>query len=208
MAELRRNADVSALPFERAQSTGEIRGYFCVGIRIHRIEKLFLDQPLVFRYGSLSPAKISLQITVLLSFTRQSSVFRPIPDSQLFSECLAPCRSASRSCGYCWYQNSVSRKCQHVPTIFRLRAAKQRRHRRACEPACNLLGVTVGVDGGIARSFREPRLREARSAPLLALAGAQRKSSRFLSERSTSSSYSTTMSSPGSPSPSGASPLA
>ena len=38
-------------------------------------------------------------------------------------------RSASRSCGdICWYQNSVSRKYQHVPTIFRLRAAKQRRH--------------------------------------------------------------------------------
>jgi hypothetical protein len=153
-------------------------------------------------------AKISLQINMLWSFARQSSVFRAIPDSQLFSECLAPCRSASRSCGYCWYQNSVSRKCQHVPTIFRLRAAKQRRHRRACEPACNLLGVTAGVDGRLFRSFREPRLREARSAPLLALAGAQRKSSRFLSERSTSSSYSTTMSSPGSPSPSGASPLA
>ena len=38
-------------------------------------------------------------------------------------------RSASRSCGdICWCQNSVSRKYQHVPTIFRLRAAKQRRH--------------------------------------------------------------------------------
>src|SRR5205807_7058500 len=45
--------------FERAQSTGEIRGYF----------------------------------------TRRSSAFTAIPDSQLFAERLAPCRSASGSSG-------------------------------------------------------------------------------------------------------------
>jgi len=40
-----------------------------VGIRIHRIEKLFLDQPLVFRYGSLSR-----QLPFSVSFARKLSL--------------------------------------------------------------------------------------------------------------------------------------
>ena len=56
-----------------------------VGIRIHRIEKLFLDQPLVSQYGSLSPARFIFINQYVTEFKRQSSVFRAIPDSQLFS---------------------------------------------------------------------------------------------------------------------------
>src|SRR5437016_6142328 len=69
-----------------------------------------------------------------------------------------------------------------------------------CEPACGLLGVTVGVDGRLLDHLREPRLGEARRLSLLAPPGSHMRSSRSLSERSTPSSYSTMRSASCSPS--------
>src|SRR6266508_776604 len=69
------------------------------------------------------------------------------------------------------------------------------------EPAYDLLRLVVGVDRRLLDHLCEPRLADAGKSPVLAPHGSHVKSSISLSDRSRSSPYSTTTSSPGSANP-------
>ena len=85
-----------------------------VGIRIHRIEKLFLDQPLVFRYESLSLRQNILINKYLTGLCAVIRGFLGLCLIQTFPGRFASRRSVSTSCWYIyWCQHLLNRRTRY-----------------------------------------------------------------------------------------------